>query len=235
MARLETLQGERFDLVVIGGGIIGCGIARDAALRGLRVALFEKRDFGSGTTAASTRIVHGGLRYLEMLDIRLVRMDLRERETLLRIAPHLVKPLEFVIPFFDGDGTRAVTLRAGLAAYDALSFDKSLPSRRWLNREAVLATEPGINPDGLQGAWRYFDAQVPLVERLVVENALDAAAHGATILTHARVERFLRDPGQGPAITGAVVRDARGGGTVEVRARLSVNSTGPWLGRTDGE
>ena len=89
-----------FDVAIIGGGIIGCGIARDAALRGLRVALFERADFGSGTTSASTRIVHGGLRYLEMLDFRLVRLDLRERETLLRIAPHLVKPLEFLIPFF---------------------------------------------------------------------------------------------------------------------------------------
>ena len=98
-SRLAPLEGEQFDVVIIGGGIIGAGIARDAALRGLRVALFEKRDFGSGTTAGSTRLIHGGLRYLEMLDFRLVRMDLRERETLLRIAPHLVKPLEFIMPF----------------------------------------------------------------------------------------------------------------------------------------
>ena len=98
MSRVSSLDGEAFDVVVIGGGIIGCGVARDAALRGFRVALIEKADFGSGTTAASTRIVHGGLRYLEQLDLRLVRLDLRERETLLRIAPHLVKPLEFLIP-----------------------------------------------------------------------------------------------------------------------------------------
>jgi glycerol-3-phosphate dehydrogenase len=124
------VNGERFDVAVIGGGIIGCGIARDAALRGLRVALFEKQDFGSGTTAASTRIVHGGLRYLEMLDFRLVRLDLRERETLLRIAPHLVKPLEFVIPFFRGHVGSALKMRVGLALYDALSYDTQLPSRR---------------------------------------------------------------------------------------------------------
>src|SRR5438034_9849077 len=100
LANLTAMAAETVDLLIIGGGIIGCGIARDAALRGLRVALVEQRDFGGGTTAASTRIVHGGLRYLEMLDFRLVRMDLRERETLLRIAPHLVAPLQFVVPFF---------------------------------------------------------------------------------------------------------------------------------------
>ena len=98
MSRLRDIEGQRFDVVVIGGGIIGCGIARDAALRGLHVALVERHDFGSGTTANSTRIVHGGLRYLEMLDFRLVRMDLRERETLLRIAPHLAAPPEFAMP-----------------------------------------------------------------------------------------------------------------------------------------
>src|SRR6187200_2910317 len=103
-SRLAALEGEHFDVIVIGGGIIGAGIARDAALRGLDVALFEKNDYASGTTAGSTRLIHGGLRYLEMFDFALVRMDLRERETLLRIAPHLVKPLEFFLPFYDSNG-----------------------------------------------------------------------------------------------------------------------------------
>ena len=102
MSRLASVRGEKFDVIVIGGGIIGCGVARDAAMRGFRAALVERRDFGSGTTAASTRIVHGGLRYLEQLDFGLVRMDLKERETLLRIAPHLVEPLQFLIPFMSG-------------------------------------------------------------------------------------------------------------------------------------
>src|SRR6266498_4261873 len=113
-SKLAALEGERFDLIVIGGGIIGAGIARDAAIRGLRVALFEKRDFGSGTTAGSTRLIHGGLRYLEMLDFGLVRMDLRERETLLRIAPHLVKPLEFVVPFYDRSLLYRAKLKLGM-------------------------------------------------------------------------------------------------------------------------
>ena len=144
MNRLTELQGETFDVAIVGGGIIGCGIARDAALRGLRVALVERRDFGSGTTSASTRIVHGGLRYLEMLDFRLVRLDLRERETLLRIAPHLVRPLEFLIPFLDGGQVSPLKLRVGLALYDALSFDKTLPSRRWLARPEAQASDPAL-------------------------------------------------------------------------------------------
>src|SRR5215212_12079182 len=114
VTRLADIPGDSFDVAIVGGGIIGCGIARDAALRGLRVAVFERQDFGSGTTAASTRIVHGGLRYLEMLDFRLVRLDLRERETLLRIAPHLVRPLEFLIPFFRGGSGSALKMRVGL-------------------------------------------------------------------------------------------------------------------------
>ena len=120
-----------FDVVIIGGGIIGCGIARDAALRGLKVALVEKHDFGSGTTAGSTRLIHGGLRYLATGDFGLVRMDLRERETLLRIAPHLVKPLPFLLPLPKGFYGRT-RLRVGMHLYDALSYDKTLPSHRIL-------------------------------------------------------------------------------------------------------
>src|SRR5690349_22609271 len=115
MTRLPTAT---FDVIIVGGGIIGAGIARDAALRGLSVALFEKKDYGSGTTSGSTRLIHGGLRYLEMLDFALVRMDLRERETLLRIAPHLVKPLEFFLPFYDDGNLGPVEARVGMYLYD---------------------------------------------------------------------------------------------------------------------
>jgi glycerol-3-phosphate dehydrogenase len=254
------------DVLIVGGGIVGAGIARDLALRGFRVALVEQRDLASGTSSRPTRLIHGGLRYLEMYDFGLVRADLHEREILLRLAPHLVFPLPFLLPQYGRSVLYSAKLRAGMQLYDALSFDKSLPPRRWLDRDAVLATEPTISADGLQGAWRYYDAQVPLVERLVVENALDAAQHGAIVLTHARVERFLRGParldgldgpagstestgasgldgaapagsegGAGMAVTGAVVRDTIGGQEFEVRARLTVNATGPWLDRTDGE
>jgi glycerol-3-phosphate dehydrogenase len=216
------------DVLVVGGGIVGAGIARDAALRGFRVGLVEQHDLASGTSSRPTRLIHGGLRYLEIYDFGLVREDLREREILLRVAPHLVFPLPFLLPQYGRSRAYQAKLRAGMLLYDLLSYDKSLPSRKWLSREELLAAEPTIDPGGLQGAWRYFDAQVPYVERLVVENALDAAGHGAHVLTHARVERFLRHPGAAGTVTGALVRDALGG-ELEVRARLTVNATGPWL------
>src|SRR5918999_343848 len=197
MSRLSVLDKEIFDVAVIGGGIIGCGIARDAALRGLRVALFERRDFGSGTTAASTRIVHGGLRYLEMFDFRLVRLDLREREILLRIAPHLVKPLQFLLPFYGLNPFHRTRMRAGLFLYDLLSFDKSLPSRKRLTRDEVIEREPHLSKRGLKGAASYYDAQVALPERLCLENILDACAHGARAYNYAEVTGAIREGGAG--------------------------------------
>jgi glycerol-3-phosphate dehydrogenase len=225
VTRLRGLQQEPFDVVVIGGGIIGCGIARDAALRGLRVALFEQRDFGSGTTAASTRIVHGGLRYLEMLDLRLVRLDLRERETLLAIAPHLVKPLEFMIPFFRGDWAKAATLRAGLAVYDALSFDKSLPSRRWLSAGQARSVEPVLATAGVRRAAAYHDARADSPERLTLENVIDAAARGAAVFNYCGVIGALIESGR---MRGVRVRDAIDSSEADVAARVVVNATGAW-------
>ena len=220
VSRLSTIQAEKFDVAVIGGGIIGCGIARDAAMRGLRVALFERRDFGSGTTAASTRIVHGGLRYLEMLDFRLVRLDLRERETLLRIAPHLVRPLEFLIPFFQHDTTSALKLRLGLALYDALSFDKSLPSRRWLPASAARSADRALHRADVRGAASYYDARVDSPERLALENALDAEKMGARVFNYCEVTCAARR---------LCVRDTLDATEKEIEARVIVNATGAWL------
>jgi len=226
---VRSLSGRTVDLLVIGGGIIGAGIARDAALRGLSVALVEQDDFASGTTSRPTRLIHGGLRYLELFDFALVRSDMRERETLLRIAPHLVFPLPFLLPLYRPSLWYQAKLRIGMQLYDALSLDKSLPKRKWLDRDETLAAEPALDPDGLQGAWRFYDAQVPLVERLVIENVVDAADHGALVLNHARATGYLRD---GDRVEGAVVRDRIAGADIEVRARLTVNATGPWLDRT---
>lgn len=226
---MRSLGGRTVDLLVIGGGIVGAGVARDAALRGLTVVLVEQNDLASGTSSRPTRLIHGGLRYLELFDFGLVRSDMRERETLLRIAPHLVFPLAFLMPLYRRSPFYRLKLRVGMLLYDLLSLDKSLPKRKRLGRSETLAAEPNLDPDGLGGAWRFYDAQVPFVERLVVENAIDAAAHGALILTHARATAYLRD---GSSVTGAAVHDLIGGSTLEIRARFTVNATGPWLDAT---
>ena len=227
MDRFRSLDG-LFDLLIIGGGIIGAGIARDAALRGLRVALLEKGDYGSGTTAGSTRLIHGGLRYLEMLDLPLVRMDLRERETLLRIAPHLVRPLEFLVPFYDRSLFYRTKLRAGMLLYDALSFDKSLPPHRFLTAEEARQAEPQLRTRGLQGAAAYFDAQVNSPERLCLENVIDARRRQAAAVNYAEVVGAVRE---GNRVAGVRVRDLLEGGEVEVRGRVVVNASGPWFDR----
>ena len=226
---MRSLGDRTVDILVIGGGIIGAGIARDAARRGLSVAIVEQNDFASGTSSRPTRLIHGGLRYLELFDFGLVRSDMREREILLRIAPHLVFPLAFLLPMYRPSLWYRAKLRIGMQLYDALSLDKSLPKRRWLGRAATLAAEPALDPDGLVGAWQFYDAQVPLIERLVVENVIDAADHGALVLNHARMTDYLRENGR---VTGALVRDEIGATDVAVRARLTVNATGPWLDRT---
>lgn len=226
VSRLSAIASDELDLAVIGGGIIGCGIARDAALRGLRVGLVEQRDFGSGTTSASTRIVHGGLRYLEMLDLRLVRLDLRERETLLRTAPHLVEPLEFVIPFSRQIKASPWKLRAGLALYDALSFDKSLPSRRWLSGGEARRLEPALAQAGIEQAAAYHDARVDLPERLALENLIDAAAHGAVVVSYCEATGLIERDGR---VRGVRLRDRLDGQPGELTARVIVNATGAWL------
>jgi glycerol-3-phosphate dehydrogenase len=229
---LGELSAGTYDLLVLGGGIVGCGVARDAALRGPRVALVEQHDFGSGTTSRSTRLIHGGLRYLELYDFGLVREDLRERETLMRIAPHLVRPLPFLVPMYRLSAYQRLRLRAGMLLYDALSFDKSLPGHRFLSEDETLVAEPNLDPSGLQGAARYFDAQVALPERLCLENALDAAAHGAVLRNYTRSERFLIDRRR---LAGIEVRDGVTGERATVTAHVTVNATGPWLDRTLAE
>ncbi|MBI3976824.1 MAG: glycerol-3-phosphate dehydrogenase/oxidase [Chloroflexi bacterium] len=229
MGRLGKLFACEFDLAVVGGGIIGAGIARDAAMRGLWVALVEMGDFGHGTSAASTRLIHGGLRYLEMLDFGLVRQDLQEREILLRIAPHLVRPLPFLIPIYRRGAAYRLKLRIGMVLYDLLSYDRSLPGHRWLSAREALALEPILPADGLEGAFLYYDAQVAFVERLCLENVLSAQEHGACAANYARAEGYLRQDG---AIAGLEVADVLTGETARVRARAVVNATGPWLDET---
>ena len=169
----DEFAGETFDLVVIGGGIIGTGIARDAALRGIKTLLLEKEDFAYGTSSRSSRLIHGGLRYLRQLEFRLVRQDMRERQTLLSIAPHLVHPLPFLIPVTRH--TERLIMALGMRLYDLLSYDKTLPSFQYLSRRETLEMEPGLKLDNLVGSYLYYDCQIPFTERLCLENALSAA------------------------------------------------------------
>ncbi|HSL52894.1 MAG TPA: FAD-dependent oxidoreductase, partial [Pyrinomonadaceae bacterium] len=158
------VRASRYDVVVIGAGINGAGIARDAAMRGLKVLLIEKGEIGAGTTSASTRLIHGGLRYLEHFEFGLVYESLRERETLLRIAPDLVRPLAITIPVYKQSRRGRLTIRAGMILYDLLSWGKSLPRHQMLSRAETLERWPGLNPEGLVGSALYYDAQVEFPE-----------------------------------------------------------------------
>jgi glycerol-3-phosphate dehydrogenase len=218
-----------FDLIVVGGGINGAAIAREAALSGIKVLLLERDDFCSGTSATSTRLIHGGLRYLEHAELRLVRESLRERERLLRTAPHLVEPLEIYLPITRASQRGRFTVGLGLTLYDLLSPGKSVPAHRSLGREAMQEILPGLAPDGLVGGAAYFDAQVRFPERLVIELALDAAAAGATLSLHTEAYELVVDGGR---VAGVAWRSAGRSGVA--RAKAVVNATGPWVDRALG-
>jgi glycerol-3-phosphate dehydrogenase len=224
----ETLENDssRFDLIVIGAGINGAGIARDAALRGLRLLILDKGDIASGTTSWSTRLIHGGLRYLEHGEIGLVRESLRERERLLHIAPHLVRPLPLLLPIYRGDKRGRWLIRAGMVAYDVLSHDKSLPGHRMLDRATALGRAPGLAEPGLLGAALYHDAQVEYAERLALENVLDARRHGAEVRTYHLVNEILRNDGH---VTGMAGNDVLTGESFRYAATVVVNVAGPWV------
>ncbi|HYH12523.1 MAG TPA: FAD-dependent oxidoreductase, partial [Thermomicrobiales bacterium] len=219
------------DVIVVGAGINGAGIARDAALRGLSVLLLDKTDIGAGTTSWSSRLIHGGLRYLEYAEIGLVRESLRERERLLRIAPHLVRPLPLTIPIYRWHRRGPLMIRAGMLAYDVLSYDKSLPIHHMMSPDQVLRHEPGLNVEGLTGAARYYDAQVEFPERVAVENAIDAA-HTADIHTGAEVVDLIVEAG---VVKGVVWRDVTTGEEHRARASVTVNVAGPWVDRVLAE
>ena len=213
----------QFDVIVIGAGINGAGIARDAAMRGLKVLLIDKGDVGGGTSAGSTRLIHGGLRYLEHFEFGLVRESLRERETLMRIAPQLVRPLPIAIPIYEQSQRGRATIRAGMIAYDLLSWRKSLPRHRMQSAAETLRELPGLNRKGLVGSAVYYDAQVEFAERLVVENALAAVAHGATLLTYRRVSALVSEGG---LVRGVELDTDKAD---QVRAKVVINAAGPWV------
>src|SRR5688500_4258344 len=221
---LHALGSRRFDLLVIGGGITGAATARDAALRGMQVALVERDDFASGTSSRSSRLIHGGLRYLEHGHLRLVFESSAERRRLLRLAPHLVRPLPFTWPVYAGARVPQWKLRAGMVLYDTLALFRNAGDHESLDADETLAREPALRPDGLQGGERYFDAATDDA-RLTLANALGAAQAGAVVVNHAEVRRLAFRDG---IVGGAVVRETLAGREFTVQARAVVSAVGPW-------
>jgi glycerol-3-phosphate dehydrogenase len=230
---LPRLANQTFDLLIIGGGATGCFVARDAALRGLSVALVERCDFASGTSGRSSRLAHGGLRYLRNLEIGLVRESLRERLALMRIAPHLVQKLPFLLPLYDTGLFGRAKLAAGLTLYDALSYDRNrledpaqhLPRHRWFGKRAALEREPVLEGKGFKGAFEYHDGQMYAPERLALENLIDADANGAVVANYVAAEKLLLRDGK---VEGAGVRDTVTGSAFDIRAKAVLVAAGPW-------
>jgi glycerol-3-phosphate dehydrogenase len=222
--KLSDLDGSAVDLLVIGGGITGAGIARDAAMRGLATVLVDRGDLAAGTSSRSSRLVHGGLRYLEQGNVRLVREALQERAILERIAPHLVRPIPFVFPLHEGDRVPRWKLAAGLAAYALLAGLRNVPRTRVLGKRGVLQLEPLVRERGLTGGALYGDAQCDDA-RLVIATARSAVDHGARVLLHTAVTALVHEGGR---IAGAALEDHLSGATGTVRASVIVNATGPW-------
>ena len=225
---LKRMGTEEFDVVVVGGGIVGAGVALDAATRGLTVALIEARDFASGTSSRSSKLIHGGLRYLEQRDFELVREALTERGLLLgRIAPHLVRPVPFLFPMTHRVWERAY-IGAGVALYDGLSLSmgtsRGVPRHRHLTRTQALRVAPSLKRDSFVGAIQYWDAQVDDA-RYVTMLLRTAAEYGAQIASRAQAVGFLRE---GERVTGVRIRDLESEDEVEVRAKQVVNATGVW-------
>jgi glycerol-3-phosphate dehydrogenase len=221
--RLERVR--PFDLLVIGGGIYGAWVAYDAALRGLEVAIVERDDWGAGTSSASSKLIHGGLRYLEHYHLALVRKSLLERRRLLRLAPHQVRPLRFVIPSYRGDRVGRLRLRAGLTLYDLLAGGaRDGMGHDVLDRERVLAASPFLEERGLLGGFEYGDAVMDDA-RLTLEVVAAAVARGAVAVNHAAADRLILRAGEAE---GARITDGESGETLDVPARVTVNCAGPW-------
>lgn len=223
-AAWKRLATKQFDVLVIGGGVTGAGTALDAATRGLSTALVEQRDFGSGTSSRSSKLFHGGLRYLEQMNFDLVREALRERELMLsRIAPHLVKPVSFLYPLTNRGWERPY-VTAGLTLYDSMGGARSVPRHKQLTRTGALKLAPALKRESLTGALLYYDAQADDA-RHTLTTVRTAAAYGATVVSSARVVDLLR---AGERVVGAVVEDVETGERTEVRASAVINCTGVW-------
>jgi glycerol-3-phosphate dehydrogenase len=221
---LEALRASgKVDLAIIGGGATGLGVALDAALRGLSVVLLESHDFAKGTSSRATKLVHGGVRYLAQGNIALVREALHERSTLLHNAPHLARPLPFVMPSYKCWETPFFGV--GLKVYDALAGRAGLGSTEFLNARQTRQCLPGVRPDGLKGGVKYWDGQFDDA-RLALALARTAAAQGALMINYCPVTQLLHEEGK---VSGVQCQDAETGAVFTVNARCVVNATGVWV------
>ncbi|WP_414709362.1 glycerol-3-phosphate dehydrogenase/oxidase [Pseudonocardia sp.] len=231
-AALEAMSSTELDVLVVGGGVVGSGTALDAATRGLSVGLVEARDFASGTSSRSSKLIHGGLRYLEMLDFRLVAEALQERGLLIQtLAPHLVRPVPFIYPLTHR-GWERFYAGTGVALYDTLALlsgrSRGVPGHRHLTRRGVRKIFPSLRKDAMVGGLLYFDGQVDDARHTLFV-ARTAAAYGAHVASRARVVGLLRE---GERVTGAEVHDLESGRVLQVRAKQIINATGVWTDET---
>ncbi len=227
LENIETFKKEYFDVLVIGGGITGVGIARDAALRGLRVGLIEKDDFAAGTSSKSSKLVHGGFRYLKQAEFALVHEALVERKTLMDIAPHLVHPTPCILPIYKNSAEPPWMIHIGLWLYDLLAFTKNIGRHRMLSLEEIAKMEPELRQDGLRKAAQYYDCKADDF-RVVMSTVQSAAQHGAVVANYVKAEDVLIEKEK---ITGIVARNQLTGETFGIRARVFANATGPWSDR----
>ncbi len=223
-AGLARLRARTFDVLVIGGGIVGAGIARDAAMRGLSVALVEQGDFASGTSSKTSKLIHGGLRYLEHGRLRLVFESLRERSALRAIAPGLVHPLSLLLPVYAGDRRPVWKIRAGLWLYDLLAVGRNIRPHDLLSARRAVSREPGLRLDGLRAGGLFADCQMDDA-RMCLANILQAVSLGAACANYVRVRALLKTDHR---VCGGAVEDLLTGRTFDVQARIVVNAAGPW-------
>ncbi|MFA4982525.1 MAG: glycerol-3-phosphate dehydrogenase/oxidase [Candidatus Omnitrophota bacterium] len=224
---IAKLKSEQFDLLVIGGGINGCAIARDASLRGMKTALIEKDDFACGASGKSTKIIHGGIRYLEQFNLNLIYEALHERGTLLRTASQYVWPLEFIIPVYKGDPRPLIMMRTGVFIYDMLAGRANIHCHRPLSKSELTLFEPSITPKGLRGGVMYCDAQMDDI-RLCLDNAISAFQAGCCVANKVEAEGFIKERGR---VAGVEAKDALTGNKFDINAQYVVNATGAWSNR----
>jgi glycerol-3-phosphate dehydrogenase len=238
LTRDTSKLNEPFDVVIVGGGITGVCLARETAGRGLKTLLVEKGDFGEGTSSATTKYIHGGIRYLEQYQFQVVRESLRERRVLGLAAPHLVSQTRFIMPAWKWSKPPAALIGAGVGLYTALGYDRNkhapdamkIPLPRWISKKDLLRTVDWLNPNSLQGAWAYHDTLNIHPERLLLAFLYNAVHDGAVAINHMRADGFItQNVAGGIAVEGVTVVDQLDGSTHQVKAKVVVNAAGPWM------